>query len=79
MGQVEVFEYLKGLRLSGDHEFHSVPEISKAIRQHKLYSRNWRGVWAAVVQLEAFGFLDVKKVGKLRDFRRVVRVKREYL
>jgi len=79
LGQIEVYELLKNRRLTGDHNFMSVPEIIKAIKEHKLHSQNPRGIWAAVCTLEAYGYLDVKKQGKLRDFKRVVRLKKKYL
>lgn len=79
MGQIEVFNYLKDIRLSGDTGFYSIPQLTKAIRQHRLYCQNARGVWAAVVTLEAYGYLDVKREGKMSDWKRVVRLKKKYI
>lgn len=79
MAQIEVFNYLKNMRRSGDNSYLSIPELTKSIRQHKLYSLNSRGVWAAVVTMEAYGYLDVKRKGKLSNWQRCVRLKKKYV
>lgn len=78
MGQIEVYEWLKIQRRSGDHRYWSVRQIEKGIHDCGLFPSNGRGVWGAVVTLESFGYLEVRKIGRLRDFKRVVRLKNKY-
>lgn len=78
LGQIEVYEWLKLQRVTGDDRFFSVREIERGIQGCGLFNGNWRGVWAAVVALESYGYLDVRRKGHMRDFRRVVRLKRKF-
>jgi len=79
MGQVEVYNFLKDRRKAGDDSFVSIPNMLKEIKTYKLNNQNPRGLRSAVVTLEAYGYLDVMKQGKLSDFRRVFRLKKKYI
>jgi len=79
MGQIEVYEWLKLRRQSGDDAFYSVTEIAAGVRKSGLFNGcGYKSFWAAVAKLEADGYLEVKLVGQLRNFRRIVRIKEKY-
>lgn len=79
MGQVEVFDFLKRQRMSGELRYWRVKEIAEGMKASGLYNGcACSNVWAPVAALEAWGYLEVKKEGDLREFYRVVRLKVRY-
>ena len=78
MGQIEVFNYLKDKRLSGDDSYFSIPQISKGLKDNQLYKCNTRGIWAAVCTLENYGYLEVVKPNKKTEYRRMFRLRNKY-
>jgi len=79
MGQIEVYEWLKIRRLTGDHNFFSVLEIKNGMAESGMCSLARQGVAVSVMKLESDGKLDVDVVGNYRNFRRVVRLKNKYV
>ena len=79
MGQIEVFQFLKDMRLSGDDSFFAIPQIADQIKDHKLYNQNPRGVSPAIITLEAYGYLDIEKPNKKSNYKRLFRLKDKYL
>lgn len=79
MAKKEILEILRYERIKGNNNFFSVPEITEKVKKHPYYSCNPRNVWLSVVKLEADDYLDIKREGKWRDWRRTVRLKNKYV
>jgi hypothetical protein len=75
LGQIEVYEWLKMQRQSGNDAFFCVRDIERGLRECGCFHDYKTKVWAAVANLEAYGYLEVQKAGSRSDFRRVFRLK----
>ena len=75
VGQSEVFNYLKQQRLSGNDKFFSALEVQKAIPNQRSLSATYR----QLNKLAHYDFLEVIMTGKVYDWRRLFRMKKEYL
>jgi hypothetical protein len=78
LGQIEVFEWLKKQRQTGNDQFFSVKEIEKGVTDCGLFNGNGRGVRGAIIMLEAYDYLEVDYRGRYTDFGRVFRIKKKY-
>ena len=74
MGQIEVYEFLKQQRQSGNEQYFTVKDIKEALKNCPTHSKNIRGTWSAVCNLEASGHIETQD-----DFRRNVRLKKKYI
>lgn len=77
MGQIEIYELLKQRRLYGDTDFHTVRQIKKMLRDEGNVANCNTALQTA--QLEAFGYLEAKRVRKKSDHWRAFRIKIEYI
>ena len=77
MGQIEIFETLRDRRASGDDSFFTIKQIRKMLRDQKKIENCNTGIQSA--QLEAFGYLEAKRITKRSDHWRAFRVKFEYM
>ena len=71
-----MYEWLKRQRLTGDDSYFTITEIQRGLKSSGLFPEHCRRVCAAVIQLEAFGYLDVMR---LENWRRMVRLKKKYV
>jgi len=72
MGQIEIYDYLKAQRSSGNEEYFTARQIQKEL------NHNCR-VYGALIQLETYGYLEVKRTGKIHDWSRAYRLKKKFL
>lgn len=64
MGQIDVYEYLKRERESGNDEYHSISSVYRALIDMKRADTPTRkNVWKSIKRLEKAGYLEVKGVG----------------
>ena len=79
MAQIEIYDFLKKQRLTKNEEFFSAPEIYKTLYEQDPDLCGKNRIYAALIQLEAYGYLEVKRKGKLtREWHRAYRLKRKY-
>lgn len=80
MGQIEVYEWLKNQRRSGNQDYFSIEDIRKGLKEKKQNgcSNRYNNIRVAVIQLEAHNYLEVKLTGKSRAWFRLFRLKKEY-
>ena len=83
MGQADIVSLLKMIRLSGDDNFYTIREIRDLLNDRGLSDVR---LASCLIQLEAFGFLDVrlrsdakKFRGWFRDVGREYRIKKRYV
>ena len=72
MGQVEIYEWLKDRRLSGDERFFSHKEIKAGMDELGQSTLRLR---ACLIQLESFGYVDTECSGKRNNWFRRFRIK----
>ena len=70
MGQVDIFEWLAKRRLSGEHNYFSVKEVTKQMCLGGLRPAKVR---ESVSRLDDFGFLDMDK-GWPKKFRAKLKI-----
>jgi len=78
MAQIEIYNFLKEQRQLNNDYFSAI-QIHKCLNNNGFKIANRGGVYFGLIQLEGYGYLDVKKIGKLRDFKRIFRLKKKYL
>lgn len=77
MGQIEVFKVLEKARLTGEDGFFRVCDIKKLLEAD---GKTWSsGLSLQVAQLEAFGYLEAKKIKRKRNHWRAFRLKDSYI
>lgn len=79
MGQIEVYEYLKQQRLSGNHDFFSVIDVVKALKEQGKTNGMLESVRGSLMMLRRYGYLENKMSGDIRDWKMLFRLKEEYL
>jgi len=79
MGQIEVFEFLKTQRLSGNEDYFSIEEIKKGIPIDNGSSNSYRNVRSSLIRLERHGYLETKMTGNWRAWHRLFRLKEKYI
>jgi len=79
VGQSEVFNYLRQQRLSGNHKFFSAIEVHNVLRLVEGNPQVRYNTNRLLNQLANYGFLEIKMTGKVYDWRRLFRIKEEYL
>lgn len=79
IGQVEVYEFLKNQRLSGNDSYFSPTEIKKIFKDLGYSSGVISGVLGDLIKLEIHGYLEIKMSGDFRDWIRLFRLKKEYM
>jgi len=80
LAQIEIFEFLKAQREKGIKTYYTPMKIYKLLSENNLYeSKHKHRVYAALIQLEAFGYVEVIRKGKIRKFHRAYRVKAKYI
>jgi hypothetical protein len=77
VGQIEIYELLKNRRSAGDDRFFTVPQIRKMLRASGKAENSFTGLQAS--KLEAWGYLEWKRVSKRSDHWRAYRIKSEYI
>lgn len=77
MGQIEIFEILKGRRLAGDDRFFTVKQIRNMLRSVGKNENCKTGIQCA--QLEAFGYLEAQQQRRKHDHFRAWRIKIAYM
>ena len=75
MGQIEVYNYLKNKRLSGDVSYFSVAEIEKGLREKGYGNGTVQTVRGSLVKLEYWGYVETVMTGKFRNWKRLFRIK----
>lgn len=73
MGQTEIIEYLRMLRKTGDHEFHSIRSIAKGI------GASYECVHRAIYPLARKDIVESKATGDLFDWYRAFRLADKYV
>ncbi|MEA2056659.1 MAG: hypothetical protein U9O78_03045 [Patescibacteria group bacterium] len=79
MGQIDVYELLKELRLREDHRYFSSSDIIKLMKEKGFSNGVLESVRRNLISLEISNYLDVKMTGKFRDWRRLFRLKDKYV
>ena len=79
MAQIEIFEFLKNERARGNEEFFNAQQIYKALLNSNGSVCHKPRIYAALMQLEAYEYLEVEKIGKSLHKKRVFRIKKKYL
>lgn len=79
MGQIEVYELLRNLRTMGDEAYYSVSEVEGMLKDRGHTNGVLHGVRGDLLRLELSGYLDIKLTGKVRDWRRLFRLKQKYV
>lgn len=77
MGQIDIFEVLKERRLSGDDSFFTIKQIRALLREAGKTENMRTSLQTA--QLEAFDYLEAKRIRKKSDHWRAFRVREEHL
>jgi len=78
MGQIEVYEFLKTQRLKGDDDYFSAKNIYDGLKAQAIDPVSKTCLYAALIQLERFDYVEVKMSGKFRDWHRLYRLKKKY-
>lgn len=81
MGQIEVYEWLKKQRSSGDLRYFTAKQVEKGLVEDGLTPSNGYtngSVKVALLKLESAGYLDARRQGKLTDYNRSFRLKDKY-
>ena len=79
MGQIEVFELLRKVRLCGDDRFFSVNEVEKLMKEDGYTNGSLASVRRSLLILENYDYLEIKMSGEWRDWKRLYRVKDKYV
>lgn len=82
MGQIEVYEWLKRQMKTGDLRYFTAKEIEKGLNDEGLVESKGYvngNVKILLIKLEAYGYLDTKRRGKLSDYNRTFRIKEKYI
>lgn len=58
MGQIEVYEFLKAQRSCGNHQFWTIKEVVKALKEQGMSNGSLEGVKGDLVKLELAHYLD---------------------
>lgn len=78
MGQIEVYEFLKAQRLSGEHKFWTTKEVEVACRLLGFTSGMIESVRGDLIRLEMSGYLEPnKRPGN--EWKRAWRIKDKYI
>lgn len=78
MAQIEIYDFLKKQRITKNNDFFSASEIYKLLSEASPEICGQVSIYGGLIQLEAYGYLDVKRQGKLRDWHRAYRLKLKY-
>lgn len=78
MGQIEVYQWLNKMRLTGNHEYFKISEIHRGMKRDG-FSCSQPGVWGNVIKMEGQGYLEVKMTGKYDKWHRNFRLKEEFV
>ena len=79
MGQEEIFSFLKNQRLSGNNKFFSAKEVHNALKTVEGCPKVLYNTHRMLNQLEAYGFLELQMSGKVYEWKRLFRIKEDYL
>ncbi len=79
MGQIDVYDFLKQQRLSGNHRFWIIKEVEAALKGRGCSSGCVEGVGGDLLRLEWSGYLESKMFGGIREWRRCFRLKAKYI
>ena len=79
MGQIEVYEFLKTELATGNKDFFSVAEVERALKIRGFTNGVLHTVRGSLVRLEYYGYLETKMNGKKSDWKRLFRLKEQYL
>lgn len=76
MGQIEVYEWLKRQRESGQHRFFSIGEIEAGLKENGAScGRNTR---SNLLSLRMYGYVETSMTSRLSDWRMLFRIKKKY-
>jgi len=79
LAQIEIFEFLKAQREKGLEEYYTPMDIYKGVAKSEEFNSLAKcRVYSAIIQLEAFGYLEVIRKGKLSSWKRAYRIKEKY-
>jgi len=78
VGQIEIYEFLKRMRQTGDDRFFTYEQIFKGAKDMDT-TENRIGCRRQVNQLCNYGYLELKMTGKIMDWQRTFRLKKRYL
>jgi hypothetical protein len=79
MGQIEVYNYLKKMRLTGDHKYFSVREVEKGLKQQGYSNGVLDTVRGSLIKLEYWGYVETIMTGEIRNWKRLFRIKEKEL
>jgi len=79
VSQIDVYEFLKQQRLSGNHRFWRPKEVEFALKDRGCSSGSVEGVRGDLLRLEWSGYLEVEMGGGIREWLRCFRLKRKYI
>ena len=79
MGQIEVYEFLKTQRLTKNNAYFSVAEVEKGLQERGFSNGVIHNVRGCLLRLESFGYVEAKMNGKVRDWKRLFRLKAKYV
>lgn len=79
MGQIEVYEFLKTERRSGNNDFFCVREVLQMMTERGQKNGGYDVVRRSLMRLSLSGYLDVKMSGKVTDWKRLYRLRNKYI
>lgn len=79
MGQIEVYELLKNLRTCKDERFFCVREVENLLKEKGFSNGVLKNTRRSLMRLSLSGYLEVKMSGKVTDWKRLYRIKEEYV
>lgn len=78
MGQIEVYEYLKRMRSSGEEKYFSISEVEKGLRDQGETNGTIQTVRGSLLRLELAGYLETKMKGTYKTWQRGFRIREKY-
>jgi hypothetical protein len=79
MGQIEVYNYLKKVRLCGNSEYLTIREIEKGLKEEGYTNGVISSVRGSLIKLEYWGYVETMMTGDTRNWRRLFRIKEKEL
>ena len=79
MGQIEVYEWLKKQRMTGDDRYWRPKEIERGMHDAGYDQCRRSSLMRNCNMLYQYGYLEIKMTGKFSDWQRMFRVKSQYL
>lgn len=78
MGQEEVYFWLRTQREIGINDYFSISDVKNGLKVKGYSNGVIEKVGKHLIRLEGSGFVEIKVSGKVRDWKRLFRLKSEY-